>query len=286
MSTKENKSKDSKTAYGAAGRTNLLTFDPSELTLVTDEKHPLYDERVHLPVNEKLVLNIMHHGVIEPIVIYKDPETGKVLVAVGRQRTKATIEANKRLKAKGEELIMIPATVRRGDGVSLSGIMISENELREGDSPMTRAKKMARQMEMGRTEDDLAILFGCEKATVKNTLALLDCSAVVRNAVDEGKINVTAAYKLAKLPADEQKITVEKMVKAGAGAKGHQKSRAQKEAAGTERAPSKKEITELREDIAQRCADEDFRKVALPMLDYVLGKRKTAPRFDKEDAAE
>lgn len=278
--------KDSKDAYGAAGKTNLLMFEPEKLTLVTDETHPLYDERVHLPIDEKLVKNIMYQGVIEPIVVYKDPEDGKVLVAVGRQRTKATIEANKRLKARGEAPIMIPATVRRGDGVSLASVMVSENEIRQDDSPITRAKKMQRLLEMGRTEEDLAVIFGCEKATVKNTLALLECSAVVRNAVDDGKINVTAAYKLAKLPADEQKATVEKMIKAGDGAKTkHQKSRAQKEAAGIVKGPSKKELAELRSDIAQRCADEDYRKAVLPILDFVLGTRKTAPRFEKEEAA-
>jgi ParB family chromosome partitioning protein len=37
--------KDSKVVYGASGKTNVLTFEPENLHLVTDKTHPLYDER-------------------------------------------------------------------------------------------------------------------------------------------------------------------------------------------------------------------------------------------------
>ena len=43
---------------GALGKRDAYMYDPETLVLVTDEKSPLYDERVHLPVNEKLVANI------------------------------------------------------------------------------------------------------------------------------------------------------------------------------------------------------------------------------------
>lgn len=38
--------KDSKVVYGASGKTNVLTFEPENLHLVTDKTHPLYDERM------------------------------------------------------------------------------------------------------------------------------------------------------------------------------------------------------------------------------------------------
>ncbi|EOV8176850.1 hypothetical protein ACOIQQ_001253 [Raoultella planticola] len=38
--------KDSKVVYGASGKTNVLTFEPENLHLVTDKTHPLYDERI------------------------------------------------------------------------------------------------------------------------------------------------------------------------------------------------------------------------------------------------
>nr|VUD31419.1 Uncharacterised protein [Raoultella sp. NCTC 9187] len=50
--------KNSKDAYGANGKTNVLKFEPEKLHLVTDKAHPLYDERVHLPIDKGMVLNI------------------------------------------------------------------------------------------------------------------------------------------------------------------------------------------------------------------------------------
>ena len=47
--------KNSIDAYGASGKTNVLTFEPENLHLVTDKTHPLYDERVHLPIDEGMV---------------------------------------------------------------------------------------------------------------------------------------------------------------------------------------------------------------------------------------
>jgi hypothetical protein len=50
--------KNSIDAYGASGKTNVLMFEPENLHIVTDKAHPLYDERVNLPIDEGMVLNI------------------------------------------------------------------------------------------------------------------------------------------------------------------------------------------------------------------------------------
>ena len=50
--------KDSKLVYGANGKTNVLMFEPEKLHLVTDKTHLLYDERINLPIDEGMVLNI------------------------------------------------------------------------------------------------------------------------------------------------------------------------------------------------------------------------------------
>ena len=68
--------KNSIDAYGASGKTNVLMFEPENLHLVTDKTHPLYDERIHLPISEAMVLNIMDQGVLEPIIVWKTPKAG------------------------------------------------------------------------------------------------------------------------------------------------------------------------------------------------------------------
>ncbi|CAM6360753.1 hypothetical protein KLMIMMO078B4_04170 [Klebsiella michiganensis] len=51
--------KNSIDAYGASGKTNVLMFEPENLHIVTDKAHPLYDERIYLPLSEAMVLNII-----------------------------------------------------------------------------------------------------------------------------------------------------------------------------------------------------------------------------------
>ena len=222
--------KSSAEAYGAEGRTNALFFDPEKLVIVTDKASPLYDDRANLPISESMVLNIMHHGVIQPITVRKNPETGDTEVVTGRQRVKNAREANKRLAAQGLKMVLVPATVRPGDDGALAGVMVSENEIREDDTPMGRAKKMQQLMAFGHGEASLSVIFGCSAQTVRNNLALLECCADVRKAVDNGKINVSHARALSKLEPADQKDKLALLVEAGEGVKGHEKTKKQREA--------------------------------------------------------
>lgn len=225
--------KNSIDVYGAKGKGNALDFDPGTLVLVTDPTHPLFDERVHWPVDESMVRNIMFQGVIQPIEVTKDPDTGEVQVVTGRQRVKAAREANRRLIDRGDPPITVPGIVRRlarNERASvLSAAIASENAIRQQETPLSMAAKMARQLRM-RSEDDVAILFGCNVQTVRATVALLDCCEDVQKAVDTGQINVTHARTLGKLEPAEQRAKVKVVIAAGEGKQGHERSRAQKAA--------------------------------------------------------
>ncbi len=159
--------KNSIDAYGASGKSNVLFFEPESLHLVTDTTHPLYDERVHLPLNEAVILNIMELGVLEPIIVWKDPETGKTCVVAGRQRVKNAMEANARRKRAGLEPWPVPGIAKRGSAIQMAKYMVSENEITQPDTPLGRAKKMVQQMEYGHDENDIALLFGCSVKTVQ-----------------------------------------------------------------------------------------------------------------------
>lgn len=205
---------DAKSGYGAVGRGDLLWFEPEALVLVEDENHLLYDERVHFPIDDAMVRNIMVHGIIEPIVIRKNGEVkGKPIVEVvdGRQRVKNAREANKRIVAEGGVPIRVPATVRRGDERSLPVVMVTTNEMRKGDNMLVRARKCARLTAIGWGEEEVAVAFGVSKTTVRNWLALLEASVAVQKAVERAEIPLTVANKLAKLPMDEQPEALEKL---------------------------------------------------------------------------
>lgn len=168
--------KDSKLVYGANGKTNVLMFEPEKLHLVTDKTHLLYDERINLPIDEGMVLNIKELGVLEPIIVWKDPEIGLTCVVAGRQRVKHTLEANKLLLKEGKDPLLVPGVVKRGSANQMAKYMVSENEIRRPDTPLGRAKKMSDALDRGLDEDDIAVLFGCSVQTVRATLSLLDAT--------------------------------------------------------------------------------------------------------------
>lgn len=249
--------KDSKVVYGASGKTNVLMFEPEKLHLVTDKTHPLYDERVHLPIHEPTVVNIMDQGVIEPISVWKDPETGLTCVVVGRQRVKNTLEANKRLLEEGKIPLLVPAVIKRGSAARLAKAMISENEIRQADTSLGRAKKMADALERGYDEEDLALMFGISIPTVRATLSLLDATQAVRAAVESGAVTVTQARQLSSLPPEEQREKVKEIELATAGTTGHEKARRQRQVLGeaNPRLKTRKEITKALETASGDYAD-------------------------------
>ncbi len=228
--------KSSRDSLNAKGKRDAYMFDPEDVVLVTDEKSPLYDERVHLPVNEALVMNMLFapdgvpQGVLEPITVVRNPETGKVEVVVGRQRVKAAREANKRLKKRGQEPIRVPAMIQRVNPYRAMGILISENEHRQDDTPLGKAKKAQRYLDLGRDHKEIAVLFGISEASVKNLLSLLDAPAAVRNAVESGKISTSDGYKLSKLDPAEAKEKVAELVEHAPRTPGKKRSKNAKKA--------------------------------------------------------
>ncbi|WP_250483280.1 ParB/RepB/Spo0J family partition protein [Caballeronia sp. GaOx3] len=249
--------KNSVDAYGASGKTNLLFFDPERLVLVTDVTSPLYDPRVDLPVNEDLARNIDFQGVLQPISVVKNTETGETEVAVGRQRTKAARLVNEWRRARGEQAIQIPAQVYRGERRTALTAIIAENELREADTPLGRAEKMRRVMAFGFSDAEVATVFGCSVSTVRSTIALLECCADVRRAVESARINVTHARQLSKLSPDAQREKVQELIAAGEHAVGHARARAQRKVISNDRPRlrSRKEITRELESASGDRAD-------------------------------
>jgi len=185
-----------------APRLNMFSMDPGQLVIVMDEKHPLYDPRAKLDVEESMIRNVMVNGVIEPVIVTK--EGNLTLVVAGRQRVKAALAANMRLETEGKKPIRVPCIVRRGSETDLFGVSISENENRKDDTPLSRAQKAQKLLNMGATEEETAIAFGVTVQSVRGWGKLLECSAPVRKAVESGRISASAATKLVGLPREKQ----------------------------------------------------------------------------------
>ena len=209
---------DSAKKYNAGGRTDAFLFDPENLVIVADKKHPLYDERVEWPVDEALVLNIMVNGVIEPIIFRVNGEkNGHSICEVvdGRQRVRAAIEANRRLAKQGLSVMRVTGMLKKGEVANLVGVMIAANELRRPDDQIVRARKMQRYIDGGRTEDEAAVQFGVSRATVKNMLSILDLTPEVQKEIEKGNLPATVGKELSKIPQEEQADALKQLVESG-----------------------------------------------------------------------
>jgi ParB family chromosome partitioning protein len=245
-------------------RISTFLFDPDDLIIVgldTNDgpEHPLYDEgRLKEKVPDSMVKNIMRFGVIESISITKVGD--KPVVVDGRRRVRAAREAAKRQRAQGEETVKVPCLVKRGDDEELMGILISGNEHRLDDGPIARAMKAQRLKDRGRNLAEIGVYFGVSSTAISNWLAVLDCIAEVKRAVEKGIISMSAAVELSGLSPEEQKAALAKMVAEGkttvADAKNKKKA---SRGESTTRAPRKTLVKKVIEaEDAENVLGKDF----------------------------
>ena len=218
------------------GKTDIYLFDPDDVVLVKDEGSALYDERVENDFKESLVLNMMFEtdgvplGVTTTLEGRRNAETGKIEIIDGRQRTMGLREANKRRRKRGLEPMWLPVHIRRANDHRAMAMLISANEHRTDDSPMNRARKAQRYIDLGRDEKEVSVLLGVSEATVKNLLKLLDAPAAIRNAVDAGKISTSDAYKLSREEPEKAKKTLAELIEHAPRTPGKKRSKNAKKA--------------------------------------------------------
>jgi len=209
-------------AVGAQGRIDAHMMDPDALTIVQDDpKHPLYDGlgKDGQGIAEDMILNVMAHGILQPILARKAGEKdGRPVIEViaGRDRVRAARLANARLKKQGSVQIRVPVILKRGDDSKLFGMMLSENIHRKELSPLYKATQMQRYLDFGASEKDVMRDLKISSGTVRNYKALLELSTPVKKAVDSFQISAEAAIELSKLPHSDQPKALEEMVKSGA----------------------------------------------------------------------
>lgn len=206
-------------------RGTYFNMSPVDLVVIgvdTDHKageHDLWDERILLPLDENMVLNIMALGVREPVIVevQKGDDERRAYVVDGRRRTLHAREANRRLRERGEPEIRVPVLAEKNtDDKVLNMISASLNEIRLQDDIKTRAAKASRMKARGLTIDEIALAFGVTKTSVNFLLDFNGLHDSVKAAVDSGSITATAAVQLAKLPKDEQGEMLAKLTREAA----------------------------------------------------------------------
>jgi ParB-like chromosome segregation protein Spo0J len=191
-------------------KTEYPYADPDDLFIIgldtdDDEKHELFDERAHTPLDPNLVRNISVYGVLQPVIVRE--EAGKKYVVDGRQRVRAARRAKSKQAEAGEVEVRVPyltSVVKGADRQRLAGVMVSTNEQRRADDILVKAAKASRMIALGSDMDEVAIAFGRSTTTIRQWLNLLESHPTLVQAVRHELIAVSAAHEVAKYPKEEQ----------------------------------------------------------------------------------
>jgi ParB-like chromosome segregation protein Spo0J len=191
-------------------KTEYPYADPDDLFIIgldtdDDEKHELFDERAHAPLDPNLVRNISVYGVLQPVIVRE--EAGKKYVVDGRQRVRAARRAKSKQAEAGEVEVRVPyltSVVKGADRQRLAGVMVSTNEQRRADDILVKAAKASRMIALGSDMDEVAIAFGRSTTTIRQWLNLLESHPTLVQAVRHELIAVSAAHEVAKYPKEEQ----------------------------------------------------------------------------------
>lgn len=282
--------------YRSVGRKDVHYIPPEELTIITDKTHPLYDDRINLPLNEKMVENIMAVGVKVPVTIRlngKDKNGDNIIEVVnGRQRTRCALEANKRLRELGEEPIAVPCiSEKAGNDEDSIETMVVTNEFAQRPSIMNRATKVKRLLDRGVKRARCAKLLNVSETTIYNYELLLQCCSEVQQAVDSKQIPLDAGKKLAKLSPADQRKALEEMLKAGNKGRAavdfaenvaNGKPPRPPNSAPTTRLRGRQVIERARDSIAPGPKDEPDERmdIANAVLGWVLGDEKALDSYE------
>jgi ParB family chromosome partitioning protein len=150
--------------------------------------------RIDDAVLEELAASIREHGVLQPVLVTETLD-GYQLVA-GERRVRA---------ARLVGLERIPALVRQLADRAQLEVALVENVQRADLDPIDEALAYRQLIEeFGLTQEHVAERVGKARATVANTLRLLDLHADVQAAIADGRLSEGHGRALGGLPVDGQ----------------------------------------------------------------------------------
>jgi ParB family chromosome partitioning protein len=144
---------------------------------------------------EELSQSIRANGVLQPIVVYRDPEQkGRYRIIAGERRWRAAGLAG---------LKDIPALVRTVERDKLLELSLIENIQREDLNAIEIATAFQRLVaQHGLSHEQIAERTGKERSTVTNFLRLLKLGERAQNELKSGTISVGHARVLLNLPSE------------------------------------------------------------------------------------
>jgi len=149
---------------------------------------------------QELCNTIVEHGVIQPIVVQKNPSGSGFLLVAGERRLRA---------CKLAGFAKIPAIVRDISEADMMELALIENIQRENRNPMDEALAYQAIIDKrGLKVTDLATRVGKNRATISNLIRLLALPKPLQDWVKEGKLSEGQARPLLSIPDSKKQFEV------------------------------------------------------------------------------
>jgi ParB family chromosome partitioning protein len=143
----------------------------------------------------ELAASILEHGVLQPVIVTQDEDSGNYILVAGERRWLAARQAG---------LTHLPAILREANDQQRLEIALIENVQRADLAPLETAEAYRQLAEdFGLSHEEIAARVGKSRAAVTNTLRLLKLPEAVRGALADGKISEGHARALLALPSSQ-----------------------------------------------------------------------------------
>jgi ParB family transcriptional regulator, chromosome partitioning protein len=152
----------------------------------------------------ELMGSIKEHGIIQPLIVRR--VNGKLELIAGERRFRASRELG---------LKEVPVIVREASDQDVLEMALIENLQREDLNPIEEARAYERlSKDFSLRQEDIAQRVGKNRATVANTMRLLDLASSVQNLLSTGKLSTGHAKVLLTLKdAEEQQRAADEIIK-------------------------------------------------------------------------
>lgn len=199
-----------------APRGKTFHMDPEALK-IAGPGHFLHDPTSPTKPSESLVQKIEAVGWFGVATVTKLED--EVFVLLGRERTLAMREVNRRRIERGEQPLTMEVQYRPcPEPAAAVRMMIAENKGRRQITQAVDAAYARLLATQGLIPAQIATELGCSEATVRNHLKLAEQPAFVLEAVQRGEISVGMARSLEGTQAEKRELIAEARAKGGAGA--------------------------------------------------------------------
>jgi ParB family chromosome partitioning protein len=145
-----------------------------------------------------LANSIREHGVLQPLVVSYDEDTGKYVLIAGERRLLASRQAG---------LDTVPAIIREVSEQQRLEIALVENLQRTDLSPLEAAEAYRQLVDDFKlSHEEISQRVGKNRVTITNTLRLLKLPLEIKQALVEGKISEGHARTILSLPTPEAQV--------------------------------------------------------------------------------